>query len=186
MPTSTGGTTNISRPLIGNVPYGQVIDSCVTPGNIAITFDDGPYIYTSDLLDLLDRYGAKVTFFLIGDQIPGYSSVVSRMYSSGHQVASHTYTHPDLTTLSSGQRKDEMYQTETEFSNLLGVFPTYMRPPYLSTDEDTLSDLKDLGYHVVSTNLDTKDYANDSPELIINAERTFNSTLDNNPASSND
>jgi hypothetical protein len=63
--TSTGGTASIPRPKIGSVPYGSVIYSCIYPGDIAITFDDGPYIYTPDLLDLLARYNTKATFFIV-------------------------------------------------------------------------------------------------------------------------
>jgi peptidoglycan/xylan/chitin deacetylase (PgdA/CDA1 family) len=48
------------------------------------------------------------------------------MYNEGHQVASHTWDHPDLTTLSSAARRDEMYQNEAAFANILGLFPTYM------------------------------------------------------------
>jgi Polysaccharide deacetylase len=57
-------TSNIPRPNLGSVPYGTRINDCTKPGVVALTFDDGPYIYTSDLLDILDQYNAKVTFFI--------------------------------------------------------------------------------------------------------------------------
>jgi hypothetical protein len=57
-------TSGIARPHLGSVPYGTRINECTEPGVIALTFDDGPYIYTNDLLDLLDKYNAKVTFFI--------------------------------------------------------------------------------------------------------------------------
>jgi peptidoglycan/xylan/chitin deacetylase (PgdA/CDA1 family) len=80
------------------VPYGTFILDCVTKGDIAITFDDGPYLYTNDLLDLLARYGVKATFFIVGnngngaiDQIPQWTNVVQRMDREGHHIASHTW-----------------------------------------------------------------------------------------------
>jgi peptidoglycan/xylan/chitin deacetylase (PgdA/CDA1 family) len=54
----------IARPKLGSIPYGADIYSCATPGTVALTFDDGPWIYTSELLDLLNQYNAKATFFV--------------------------------------------------------------------------------------------------------------------------
>ncbi|KAJ4304397.1 hypothetical protein N0V88_002010 [Collariella sp. IMI 366227] len=63
-------TSGVARPKIGSVPYGGAgIYDCVNPGEIALTFDDGPYIYTNDLLDKLKSYGAKATFFVTGNNI---------------------------------------------------------------------------------------------------------------------
>ncbi|RJE26488.1 chitin deacetylase [Aspergillus sclerotialis] len=176
LPTSTGSVVSIPRPAIGNVPYGQIITSCVNDGDIAITFDDGPSTYTSDLLDMLASYGVRATFFIVGnngnngviDQVAQWTSDIQRMNSEGHQVASHTYTHPDLMTLTSAARRDQMYQNEQALFNVFGKIPTYMRPPYLAFNGDCAADMTALGYHVISTNLDTKDYANDSPVLILN------------------
>lgn len=75
------------------VPVGAVIERCTTPGTIALTFDDGPYQYTADLLELLSSYGARCTFFVNGQNlgnIYGYAAVVQRMRNEGHQVGSHT------------------------------------------------------------------------------------------------
>ena len=184
-------TRDVPRPKIGSVPYGSVIYSCVNNGDIALTFDDGPYIYTPHLLDVLAQYNVKATFFLVGsngngdiDKVTQWSDIVKRTYNEGHQIASHTWSHPDLTTLSSAARRDEMYKTEAALVNILGFFPTYMRPPYLAFDSASGADMADLGYHVISTNLDTKDYANDSPELIVNAERTFDEYTASDPRSS--
>ncbi|GFF28631.1 hypothetical protein IFM61606_10197 [Aspergillus udagawae] len=190
-PATSTGTVNIPRLHIGQVPYGEVIDSCAHPGDIALTFDDGPYLYTSDLLDLLARYGVKATFFVVGnngngviDEFAAWKSAIQRMDSEGHQVGSHTWNHPDLTTLSSAQSRDQMYQTEQAFANILGKVPTYMRPPYLSFDTACAVDMFDLGYHAISTNLDTKDFANDDPALIQNSKDIFNNYVTQNSPSS--
>ena len=172
------------------MPYGSVIFNCVRNGDIAITFDDGPYIYTPHLLDVLAQYNVKATFFVVGsngngdiDKVGQWSDIIRRTYNEGHQIASHTWSHPDLTTLSSAARREEMYKTEQALANILGVFPTYMRPPYLAFDSASQADMADLGYHVVSTNLDTKDYANNSPELIGNSQRTFDQFTASDPGS---
>lgn len=75
------------------IPAGSVISSCTTPGTVALTFDDGPFIYTERVLDALSSAGAKATFFLNGQNwgnINDFASTVRRMESEGHQVGSHT------------------------------------------------------------------------------------------------
>lgn len=164
-PPPTGG-----RAKPGNVPYGTLISSCSSPGVVALTFDDGPYIYTSQLLDTLSGAGMKATFFLNGrnwgdDDITSgsKSALVQRMVAEGHQVASHTWDHADLATLSDAQVTAEMTQLETAFTSIIGKVPTYMRPPYFSCDMACLNVMNSLGYHVITTDLDTQDWQGSIP-----------------------
>ena len=76
-----------------SVPYGSVIYSCTQPGVVALTFDDGPFVYTEELLDSLAANGQKATFFINGqnwDNINNHVSTIQRMVADGHQVGSHT------------------------------------------------------------------------------------------------
>lgn len=171
----------LPRPHLGNVSYGQVITSCETPGTIALTFDDGPWRYTNDLLDLLEREGARATFFVCGgnmaeDQITGYGhpQILRRMFSAGHQIGSHTWAHPDLATLSEDGVRQQMFLNEQALVGVLGLLPTYFRPPYLSWAPLTLETMAQLGYHVVSVNLDTLDWQGDYDA----ARQTFLAALD--------
>ncbi|KAL3427788.1 chitin deacetylase [Phlyctema vagabunda] len=188
--TPTGkNTSTIARPKNGAVLYGSDgIYDCVKPGTMALTFDDGPYIYTSHILDLLDQYNAKATFFITGNNngkgaidnssLP-WSALIKRMYASGHQLASHTWSHADLCTITSAQRKNEMYKLEMAMRNLVGVIPTYMRPPYSSCTAacGCEADMASLGYHITYFDLDTADYLNDSPALIQNSKNIFDQAL---------
>jgi hypothetical protein len=89
-------TLNVSRPRLGNVTYsGPGIEHCTKPGTIALTFDDGPYNFTSHLLDVLAAYGAKATFFITGNNLgkgqidieeTGWPNIIRRMHAEGHQV----------------------------------------------------------------------------------------------------
>jgi peptidoglycan/xylan/chitin deacetylase (PgdA/CDA1 family) len=84
------------------VPFGATIFSCTVPGTVAVTFDDGPYIYTSGLLDLLASTNHKVTFFQNGqnwDSIYNYGAELTRAIASGHQLGHHsqvTWDYHDL------------------------------------------------------------------------------------------
>ncbi|KAL4800698.1 glycoside hydrolase/deacetylase [Aspergillus venezuelensis] len=189
-------TEAIPRPKIGTAPYGPTaIRSCTTPGTVALTYDDGPNQYTRDLLDLLDKYGAKVTFFVTGNNngkgqidspdVP-WAPLIQRMVLSGHQVASHTWSHQDLNKISQVQRRTQLLWNEVALRNILGYFPTYMRPPYSSCTTDTgcLHDMGDLGYHVILYDIDTEDYSHDSPDTISRSKEIFDENLARGKSSS--
>jgi hypothetical protein len=133
-------TASVPRPSLGQVPYGINIRKCTIAGKVALTFDDGPYIYTSDLLDLLKAKGVKATFFIVGnnggkgqinDPKTGYPALIQRTYNEGHQIGSHTWSHQDLSTLTRQQRYDQVIKNEIAINDILGFFPTYLRPPYV-------------------------------------------------------
>ncbi|KAH7139458.1 chitin binding protein [Dendryphion nanum] len=178
-------TSTVARPKVGSVQYGGAgIYQCTVPGTVAITYDDGPYpAYTTHVLDLFQSYNAKATFFISGNNInkgeidttPEFVSVIQRMRTEGHHIASHTWTHLDLSAVSSTDRKNQMYKNEMALRNILGFFPTYMRPPYSSCTAASgcEQDMADLGYHVTYFNVDTDDYNQDSPNQIQNSKNWF-------------
>lgn len=162
----------------------STITHCETPGLVALTFDDGPYEFTSQLLDLLDQYKVKATFFITGsnrgkgridDESTKWPNILRRMRNTGHQLASHTWTHRNLNGVSMDVQRKEMVHNEMAFRNIFGVFPTYMRAPFLECSLRTgcIETMEDLGYHIISTNLDTKDYENDDISLIQNSKDKF-------------
>ncbi|PSK60533.1 Chitin deacetylase [Elsinoe australis] len=184
-------TSGIARPRPGSVPYGPTIRSCTVPGVVALTYDDGPSAFTTELLNLLDRYNAKATFFMAGNNgQPGgmdncgsdYPNVVRRVYNSGHQVASHTWTHPSMNGLSDADFNNQIFWNEMAFRNILGVVPTYFRPPYLECDGQCESRLGNLGYHTISVDLDTNDWRYTTPESNGEAQRIFNDYINARPA----
>ena len=84
---------------VSTVPVGSIIRSCTVPGTFALTFDDGPYIYTSKVLDILRDNNIHATFFLNGDNwqnilTDASQALVRRMNDEGHQIGSHTYAKP--------------------------------------------------------------------------------------------
>jgi peptidoglycan/xylan/chitin deacetylase (PgdA/CDA1 family) len=107
-PTGTRINTNTTTNTIGttSLPVGAIITHCTIPGTIALTFDDGPYIYTPQILDTLAEHGARATFFLNGHNrgnIHTSPDVVQRTLAEGHQLGSHTFVdaHPLAYPLSS-------------------------------------------------------------------------------------
>lgn len=98
---------------------------------MAITFDDGPSNYTKSLLDGLKKLGVKATFFVQGWRVETYTNTLRRTYEDGHQIASHTYDHPYLTSLSDEKIRWQLDKVDGMLDELLGRDFQYMvRPPY--------------------------------------------------------
>ncbi|KAI9283064.1 hypothetical protein BC943DRAFT_328209 [Umbelopsis sp. AD052] len=133
-------------------------------GYFALTYDDGPYQFTEELVDKLDAAGVKATFFVNGKNWwdiktdPQASAAIQKAYKSGHQIASHTYSHADLDSLDAQGVTAEMTNLEAALEKAIGVKPAFMRPPYGNSNSATTSTLNSLGYTVVTWNVDSKDY----------------------------
>src|SRR5579872_6398686 len=90
-----------------------------SPNKVAITFDDGPDPeWTPKILDVLKAKNAKATFFLIGIQTDKFSGIAKRIYREGHLVGNHTFTHPDVSNISTAYMKVELNLTERLFGSL--------------------------------------------------------------------
>ncbi|KAI0145859.1 hypothetical protein F4776DRAFT_379274 [Hypoxylon sp. NC0597] len=181
-------TSTIARPKLGKVQYGGVgIYDCVNNGDIAVTFDDGPWEYTNDLLDKLAKYEAKATFFITGNNLgkgpindPDYpwATVIQRMAAEGHQIASHTWSHENYSQLTTTQFRNQMIWNEIAFNDILGYFPTYMRPPYSICPAACQTQLANLGYHAVYFDLDTEGYLHDDATQIQTSKDIWDDAVD--------
>ncbi len=109
---------------------------------IALTFDDGPSVYTPSLLDGLAKRNVKVTFFILGQCAEYYPSTVKRAYDEGHQIAQHTYNHPALTTKTNDQIRWQIQTTDAILDKILGQDLDYLiRTPYGDCNDRVLSQL---------------------------------------------
>ena len=98
---------------------------------IAFTFDDGPSeTNTNYLLDNLDKYDAKVTFFVLGSRVNSNKETIKRAYLEGNDIGSHTYNHRNLNLLSDVALMDEVKKTNEAIKDVIGTSPTLLRPPY--------------------------------------------------------
>jgi peptidoglycan/xylan/chitin deacetylase (PgdA/CDA1 family) len=129
--------------------------SCSVPGTIALTFDDGPSIYTSHILDVLKEHNMKATFFVIGKKIHDNHDIIQKIVDEGHQIGSHTYHHVDLNNISvcPDPYKEmidwEIVFVKEKFTGVLanGVIPNYMRAPHGNLNNYTYNIVRNqLGY----------------------------------------
>jgi len=148
-----------------------LFSGCIDHGSIALTYDDGPGDFTGSLLDTLRSAGIKATFFVLGSQIdmnPIYAAFLKRAYDEGHLIASHTYSHTSLLTLSEADIIKEMSTTSDSIYRVLGVRPRIMRPPYGDCDDRVLDVLTTkLGYRVIIWNFDTLDWQDLNTDILI-------------------
>jgi len=143
----------------------------------------------------LKRLNVKVTFFITGNNLDKgaiddpnsqWRAIIARAYSEGHQIASHTWDHLDLSTLNEADRRWQMTRLETALMSIIGKAPTYMRPPYISCNTACEKTMAALGYHTIIWDLDTDDYNNDSPTLIENSKQNIRDALAGHTASNTD
>ena len=102
---------------------------------VALTFDDGPNTTTTpQILDILEREGVVATFFLIGSNInDSVKAVMQRQVSLGCELANHSWSHSDMSTMSYSQIQQEIANTNNRIYQMVGVTPKFFRPPYIST-----------------------------------------------------
>ncbi|GAC1615244.1 MAG: hypothetical protein NVS9B12_15590 [Vulcanimicrobiaceae bacterium] len=128
---------------------------------IALTFDDGPYpIATPLLLDVLNRLRVKATFFYIGRDAEQWPELTKRTWTDGHEIADHTYSHPNLDQLSDSGVAMEIRKGAKvlhRFSSDSGI-DTLFRPPHGRFTEDTIAVAQRLHYHTILWSDDPGDW----------------------------
>lgn len=137
---------------------------------IALTFDDGPGKRTGELLDQLEKYGARATFFMLGQKVSSYKEEVKRMKAIGCELGNHSYDHADLSKVSEEKVKKEIEDTNSRIRDIVGEGATVMRPPYGAISK-TLKE--NVGMPMILWNIDTLDWKT------RNAKKTIDSVMDN-------
>jgi peptidoglycan/xylan/chitin deacetylase (PgdA/CDA1 family) len=97
---------------------------------VALTFDDGPSVWTQPILDVLQEHGARATFFVLGSSVPGKEGVLRRMLAEGHEIGNHTASHLDPAAVSDEALVQEIRRGAEVIEAACGHRPTLARPPY--------------------------------------------------------
>ena len=126
---------------------------------IALTFDDGPHpIHTARLLDALAARDVPVTFFVLGSQVNANPGLAARMVREGHEIANHSFSHPDLTRLGAAGIRTELARTRDAIFQATGVTTTQFRPPYGSQNAAVRNVAAEFGYPIILWSVDTRDW----------------------------
>lgn len=132
---------------------------------VALSFDDGPHaVNTPVVLDLLRAHGAHATFFDEGNAVVAHPELVRRTVAEGHEVANHTFTHPDLPPLPFAQVVDEVERTARAFEDA-GVVPAPLfRPPRGKFDREAADAVRSTGLVTVGWNVCVERYLSQLPD----------------------
>jgi peptidoglycan-N-acetylglucosamine deacetylase len=145
------------------------------PGKIALTFDDGPDpVYTAQILDELKKANAPATFFVVGLSGELHPELLKREIAEGHEIGNHTFTHPNVATITDTQFRLELRATQFLFESVLGRSTLLFRPPFAEDSEPVTPDevrpldlVNDLGYVTVGMLIDPKDWQHPGVEKIV-------------------
>ena len=148
--------------------FGRTICRTNSSRKLAITFDDGPNpAITPKLLQLLDRYNAKATFFLIGRYVRECPELVRETIARGHTVGNHTETHPNLLWLTPTQVRIELRLCHDAISNAGGAAPKWFRPPFGMRNPWVIPAARELGCRTVMWTLIPGDWLEKPAEWLI-------------------
>lgn len=157
---ATRQTVNQAQPMSARRPVAappRKID-CRKVKCIALTFDDGPVSGTGKLLKYLAARHVRATFFLVGQNVKSHPEMVRKELAAGHEVGDHSYTHAQLTRLSSAGIKSEITKTQKAIHAASGFTPKLMRPPYGATNSRVATVTKRLGMPQIIWAVDPLDW----------------------------
>lgn len=140
--------------------FEPMLIQCKTPGIVALTFDDGPHGNTPAILNILQAHNVKATFFVVGSRLQKslYANYLLDTLAQGHVVGNHTWSHPDLTTLSVANVELELKKTDDIVMNIANYKMRYMRPPHGKITAKSAIPAWDADQTIGLWNLDSLDY----------------------------
>lgn len=148
--------------------FGPHIHATNSARKLAITFDDGPNpSITPKLLDLLAKYGAHATFFLIGRYLRGLPDLAREIVAGGHAIGNHTEAHPNLALAAPSRIRREVEACRTAISEQLGFEPRWFRPPFGLRNPWVIPAVNRLGMRAVMWTLLPGDWRAPSAEWLI-------------------
>ena len=136
---------------------------------IALTFDDGPdEDFSPQILDILNKYNAKATFFVVGEKVGWHPEIVKRAYSEGHEIGNHTFTHINVEKNSENIILKEIEKTQQAIKDVIGIEPVLFRPPYRAISKDMCEIVKNENMNIVLWSyVDARDWSNPGTSSIV-------------------
>jgi peptidoglycan/xylan/chitin deacetylase (PgdA/CDA1 family) len=154
----------------GSRIFGEALIAPARPGELALTFDDGPNpAWTPRLLEVLAGHDARATFFLVGKFAQAEPGLVRQIVAAGHLIGNHSWSHPNLALASAGRVREELARTKETLEQIAGAPVRFFRPPFGARRPAVFRVARSLGMVPVLWNAMTSDWREPSSERI--AER---------------
>ena len=123
--------------------------------------------HTLKILDILDKYDVKATFFLVGLWVDKYPELVKEIHDRGHEIGNHSATHPYMTKISESKMREELSAMSDKVEAITGERPTLFRPPYGDYNNAVVTVSRAEGYECVQWNVDSLDWKNKGVDDLI-------------------
>ena len=152
----------------GSKLFGPTLIAPPRPGELALTFDDGPNAaWTPCLLDILFSYEVKATFFLLGRRAQAEPALVRRIVEAGHLIGNHSWSHLNLALTAPARVREELTMSKQTLEQITGAQVKYFRPPFGARRPYVLRLARSLGMVPVLWNAMTSDWSEPSTEKIV-------------------
>jgi len=147
--------------------FGHILIAPPRPGELALTFDDGPNpAWTPRLLDILAEHSVRATFFMVGGFAQSEPALARRVAEAGHLIGNHSWSHPNLARTSSARIRVQLSRTSDILAQITGHPVRFFRPPYGARRPAALRIARRLGLTSVTWNAMTSDWVDPSPDHI--------------------
>jgi len=133
---------------------------------LAITFDDGPGEYTAQILDILERHGARATFCIIGNLAESKRGLIARAFEAGCEIIGHSWSHRSLTRLAAQEIKREILDTHAAIESITGAATQIYRVPYGAINDRVKQVSQELGFPIISWSVDPRDWEVKDADLV--------------------
>lgn len=134
---------------------------------IALSFDDGPHPrLTPVILEILEEYGIKATFFMVGENVGYYPAAARAVVEAGHEIGNHTFSHRKFGRMGRADMEREIVSCEEAIAALTERPVRFIRPPEGEMSETVRRVAGDLRYRVILWDVDTRDWAHTPPDEI--------------------
>ena len=147
--------------------FGEALVAPGRPGELALTFDDGPNCtWTPRLLDMLASHEVRATFFLLGERAQAEPDLVRRVAAAGHLIGNHSWDHPNLAIGTSLRIRQELQWTQDALEQITGAGVRFFRPPFGARRPAVFRIAREMGLQPVLWNAMTTDWSEPSAERI--------------------
>lgn len=147
--------------------FGRALTAPARPGELALTFDDGPNpAWTPRLIDILAGHDVRATFFLVGSFAQAEPGLVRRIAAAGHLIGDHSWSHPNLALTPAAKVRDELLRTKDVLQQITGRPVRFFRPPFGARRPAVFRVARLLGLEPVLWNAMTSDWSQTSADVI--------------------